>query len=130
MGSDLVVHRVRGCMLPWILCAPCAAALACEPAAFDFPRFLADHDTNRDGFLQQGELVDVAYDPDRYLGRLDKPVNTAQAFVELDADKDRRLSLQELWAWGQYTRNACAGMDSSARVPLSGKPVAHRHQAG
>jgi hypothetical protein len=95
----------------WLLLAvffslTASVAIACEPPAFDFPRFLADHDKNKDGFLQKKELL--AAKADGYTAKLDKPINTAQAFAELDKNKDKKLSIKELWAWGHYTHNSCA----------------------
>lgn len=98
-------------MLVLIWAAPWVTAAACEPPAFDFPKFLVDHDHNKDGYLQSQELVGVRYNQDGYQGRLDKPLNTGEAFSELDADGDQRLSQEELWAWGRYTHNACANRD-------------------
>lgn len=90
------------------------------PAAFDFPQFLKDLDRSSDGYLQQEELVGARYDPARYLGQLEKPPNTAEAFAELDANRDRRLSLEELWNWGRYTHNACAGMTQTEEAARPG----------
>lgn len=81
------------------------AAHACDPPAFDFPRFLHDHDRDQDGFLQKSELLTAS--ADNYRNTLDKPITTEAAFAELDRDRDGKLSLEELWAWGRYTHNTC-----------------------
>ena len=112
--------RRHAWLLSLALGTVCAQARACEPAAFDFPQFLKDLDRSSDGYLQQEELVGARYDPARYLGQLEKPPNTAEAFAELDANRDRRLSLEELWNWGRYTHNACAGMTQTEEAARPG----------
>ena len=60
---------------------------ACEPAAFDFDRYLADHDRDGDGLLQRAELLAGPSGRDGgYGGTLETPVNTEAAFATLDAD--------------------------------------------
>lgn len=87
----------------------CLAANACDPAAFDFDQYLDAHDRNRDGLLQRDELLAGASGTDGgYGSTLDKPVNTAEAFAALDADRNGALTRDELWQWGQHTHNACA----------------------
>ncbi len=78
---------------------------ACEPVAFDFEALLHDADRNKDGFVQESELLLIPND--RMVG-LDKAVNTKQAFSELDSNHDQKLSEDELWMWGKYTHNGCA----------------------
>lgn len=92
-----------------IALATCPTANACDPAAFDFDQYLAEHDRDRDGLLQRDELLAGSSGTDGgYGSSLDKPVNTAEAFATLDADRNGALTSDELWQWGQYTHNACA----------------------
>jgi hypothetical protein len=86
---------------------------ACEPAVFDFDLFLKKNDANADRYLQKAELLAV-HDLESYGNSLDKPVNTEEAFAELDVNKDKRLAREELWAWGKYTKNTCADFDMHA----------------
>lgn len=89
-------------------------AHACDPAAFDFDAYLRDADRSGDGFLQSDELFAAPTGTDGgYGGTLDVPVNTAAAFAQLDADRDRKLGSDELWQWGKHTHNACAGWERS-----------------
>ena len=93
-----------------IVCVGIAAALfaskahACEPAAFDFDVLMETSDVNHDGYLQRDELLAVGT-----FDMLDKDINTDLAFDALDTNHEQKISHQELWQWGEYTHNACAG---------------------
>lgn len=90
-------------------CLPARVAFACEPAAFDFDAYLRDHDRDRNGALQLQELRAASSGVDaRYGAMLDVPVNTRAAFNAWDANRDRRLTSSELWAWDDNVHNACA----------------------
>ena len=96
------------------LAATTGAARACDPAAFDFTAYLADADRDGDGRLRREELL--AAPPgtgDGYGGRLDLAVNTVSAFESLDADRDGRLTDEELWRWGEHTHDACADWNAN-----------------
>lgn len=83
-------------------------ALACDPAAFDFDLFLRINDKNHDGFLTEKELLNA--DMNRsYNNELTKPINTKEAFRQLDKNQDQKLSKEELWEWGRYNVNGCEG---------------------
>ncbi len=84
------------------------ASFACEPSAFDFDLFLKVNDMYKDGFLSMDELLNG--DMSRFYGNdLSRPVNTVEAFNELDKNGDKKLSKEELWQWGDYNVNGCEG---------------------
>ena len=84
------------------------ASFACEPKAFDFNLFMKVNDVNGDGYLSLSELKNADMNRD-YYNSLTKPVNTVEAFNELDKNGDKRLSQEELWQWGTHNFNGCAG---------------------
>lgn len=94
------------------------SALACDPITFNFDRYLADKDRNHDGRLQQAELLAAGDPGTNYGAALDRPLNTAAAFVQLDVNRDGALESEELWQWGKYTHDACA--DWNARQSDTG----------
>jgi hypothetical protein len=96
-----------------LLISPVTLLHACEPATFDFDLFLKKNDKNKDTYLQKDELLS-ADNSISYGNYLDKPITTAEAFVELDANKDKKLSSEELWQWGQYTHNGCENFNMHA----------------
>jgi hypothetical protein len=63
---------------------------------------------NKDGFLSLKELLNA--DMSREYGNaLARPVTTIEAFNELVKNKDKRLSKEELWQWGDYNADGCEG---------------------
>ncbi len=94
-------------LLMLCLCSPLVPA--CEPAAFDFDRFLTFNDHNKDGYLNLSELIHADMTQD-YGNDLVLAINTKEAFDLLDTNNDHRLSATELWAWGRYTHNTCSNM--------------------
>lgn len=104
-----IPSRIASALAAAIALASSLTANACDPAAFDFDQYLADHDRDRDGLLQRAELLAGASGVDGgYGGNLDMPVNTAEAFTALDSDRNGALTRDELWQWGEHTHNACA----------------------
>jgi hypothetical protein len=93
---------------------PLSAPKACEPASFNFDLFLKENDKNKDGYLQKNELLAANEDGD-YGNYLEKPITTAEAFVALDIDKDKKLAPEELWRWGQYAYNGCKNFDTGSK---------------
>jgi hypothetical protein len=87
---------------------------ACEPTTFDFDLLLSKNDKNKDQHLQKDELLAIKDLDYAYGNTLDKPINTAAAFTELDKNTDNRLSPEELWAWGVYQHNGCAEWNARA----------------
>jgi Ca2+-binding EF-hand superfamily protein len=83
-------------------------SFACEPKAFDFNLFMEVNDANGDGYLSWDELKNADMNRD-YNNSLTKPVNTVEAFNELDKNGDKKLSKEELWQWGKHNFNGCAG---------------------
>jgi hypothetical protein len=96
-----------------LLMSPLTLLQACEPATFDFGLFLKTNDKNKDTYLQKDELLS-ADNSISYGTYLDKPITTAEAFIELDANKDKKLSSEELWQWGQYTHDGCENFNMHA----------------
>ena len=93
-----------------VSCAAAPDARACEPSAFDLDAYLSQNDSNHDGSLTLPELLAAPAGVDgAYGATLDVPVNTRDAFGALDADRDGRLSSDELWQRGSRVHDACAG---------------------
>jgi hypothetical protein len=96
-----------------LIMSPVTLLQACEPATFDFDLFLKTNDKNKDTYLQKDELLTANENGD-YGNYLEKPIATAEAFTTLDANKDKKLSSEELWQWGQYTHNGCENFNMHA----------------
>lgn len=96
------------CVVLFFSCFISSTALACDPAAFDFDLFVKVNDKNHDGFLSLDELLNA--DMERgYNNSLTRPINTKEAFIELDKNHDQKLSIEEIWKWGKYNVNGCEG---------------------
>jgi hypothetical protein len=105
---------VAAVLIGLVLLIPSMPLKACEPTTFDFDLLLSKNDKNKNQHLQKDELLAIKDLDYAYGNTLDKPINTAAAFTELDKNTDNRLSLEELWAWGVYQHNACAEWNAHA----------------